>query len=203
LMMCHMVSAEKVAEQAKLFENYGADYINIADSAGAMLPNDAAERIRAVKAAVKIPVGFHAHNNLGLAIGNTLAAIEAGAQVADGSVRGLGGGAGNAQLEVLVGVLNKVGFKTGIDFYKIMDLAAELIDPILPRPQVISNDALAIGYAGAYSSFLLHAQRAGKKFGIDSRDILIELGKRKAVGGQEDLIIDVAIDLAKAKNQTI
>ena len=203
LMMCHMVSPEKVAEQAKLFESFGADYINVADSAGAMLPKDAADRIRAVKAAVSVPVGFHAHNNLGLAIGNVLAAIEAGADVVDGSVRGFGGGAGNAQLEVLVAVLKRLGYETGIDLYKIMDVAAELFDPILPRPQVVSNDALAIGYAGAYSSFLLHAQRAAEKFGVDSRDILIELGRRKVVGGQEDLIIDVAIDLAKAKGRAV
>jgi len=199
LMMSHMVSPEKVVEQAKLFEQYGADIVYVTDSAGAMLPDDVKARITAVKQAIALPIGFHAHNNLGLAIGNTLAAIEAGATIVDGTVRGFGGGAGNAQLEVLVAVLKRLGYETGIDLYKIMDVGEQLIDPILHRPQIVSNEALAIGYAGAYGSFLLHARRAAEKFGVDARDILIEMGRRKTVGGQEDLIIDVAIDLAKAK----
>jgi len=199
LMMSHMATPEKVAEQAKLFERYGADIVYVTDSAGAMLPDDVKVRIAAVKEAISLPVGFHAHNNLGLAIGNTLAAIEAGATIVDGTVRGFGGGAGNAQLEVLVAVLKRLGYETGIDLYKIMDVGEQLIDPILHRPQIVSNEALAIGYAGAYGSFLLHARRAAEKFGVDARDILIEMGRRKTVGGQEDLIIDVAIDLAKAK----
>ena len=196
LMMSHMASPEKVAEQAKLFESYGADMIYVTDSAGYMVPADVKARIEAVRAAVKLPVGFHAHNNLGLAIGNTLAAIEAGAESVDACLRGLGAGAGNAQLEVLVAVLTRLGYDTGIDLYKVMD-AGEILDPMMHRPQVISNDGLAIGYAGAYGSFLLHARRAAEKFGVDARDILIEMGRRKTVGGQEDLIIDVAIDLAK------
>jgi 4-hydroxy 2-oxovalerate aldolase len=199
LMMSHMAPVEKVVEQAKLMESYGSDIVYVTDSAGAMIPDDVKARISAVKAAVNIPVGFHAHNNLGLAIGNTLAAIDAGATVVDGTVRGLGAGAGNAQLEVLVAVLKKMGYDTGIDLYKIMDVGAEAIDPIMHRPQIISNEALAIGYAGAYGSFLLHARRAAEKFGVDARDILFELGRRKTVGGQEDLIIDVAIELSKKK----
>lgn len=198
LMMAHMASPEKVAEQAKLFESYGADMIYVTDSAGAMVPGDVAARIQAVKAAVKLPVGFHGHNNLGLAIGNTLAAIEAGAESVDACLRGLGAGAGNAQLEVLTAVLNKMGRETGIDLYKAMD-TGEVLDGIMHRPQIISNEALAIGYAGAYGSFMLHARRAAEKFGVDARDILLEMGRRKTVGGQEDIIIDVAIDLAKAK----
>lgn len=197
LMMSHMASVEKVVEQAKLMENYGADTVYVTDSAGAMVPNDVKMRISAVKEAINIPVGFHAHNNLGLAVGNTIAAIEAGATVVDGSVRGLGAGAGNTQLEALVAVLNKMGYDTGIDLYKLMDIGQNVIDPIMRRPQIISNDALAIGYAGAYGSFLLHARRAAEKFGVDSRDILLELGRLKTVGGQEDLIIDVAIELSK------
>ncbi len=198
LMMAHMASPGKVAEQAKLFESYGADMIYVTDSAGAMVPGDVVERIQAVKAAVKLPVGFHGHNNLGLAIGNTLAAIEAGAESVDACLRGLGAGAGNAQLEVLVAVLNKMNRQTGIDLYKAMDVGEEL-DALMHRPQIISNEALAIGYAGAYGSFMLHARRAAEKFGVDARDILIEMGRRKTVGGQEDIIIDVAIDLAKKK----
>jgi len=199
LMMSHMAPPEKIAEQAKLFESYGADVVYVTDSAGAMVPKEVKARITAVREAISLPIGFHAHNNLGLAVGNTLAAIEAGATVVDGTVRGLGAGAGNTQLEVLVAVLKRLGYETGIDLYSIMDVGEQLVDPILQRPQIISNAALAIGYAGAYGSFLLHAQRAAEKFGVDARDILIEMGRRKTVGGQEDLIIDVAIDLANAK----
>ncbi|WP_371375178.1 4-hydroxy-2-oxovalerate aldolase [Sporomusa aerivorans] len=199
LMMSHMAPPEKVAEQAKLFESYGADAVYVTDSAGAMVPGEVKARITAVREAIKLPIGFHAHNNLGLAVGNTLAAIEAGASIVDGTVRGLGAGAGNTQLEVLVAVLKRLGYESGIDLYSIMDVGEQLVEPIMQRPQVISNAALAIGYAGAYGSFLLHAQRAAEKFGVDARDILIEMGRRKTVGGQEDLIIDVAIDLAKTK----
>jgi 4-hydroxy-2-oxovalerate aldolase len=199
LMMSHMATPEKVVEQAKLFESYGADAVYVTDSAGAMVPGEVAERITAVREAIKLPIGFHAHNNLGLAVGNTLAAIEAGASIVDGTVRGLGAGAGNTQLEVLVAVLKRLGYETGIDLYSVMDAGEQLVDPVMQRPQIVSNAALAIGYAGAYGSFLLHSQRAAEKFGVDARDILIEMGRRKTVGGQEDLIIDVAIDLARAK----
>ena len=199
LMMSHMAPPEKIVEQAKKFESYGVDRINITDSAGAMLPSEIKIRIKSVLDAVSIPVGFHAHNNLGLAVGNTLAAIEAGASSVDGTVRGLGAGAGNAQLEVLIAALNKAGYETGVDFYKLMDLGKDIVDGLMDRPQIISNEALAIGYAGAYGSFMLHSRRAAEKFGVDARDILLELGRRKTVGGQEDLIIDVAIELAKKK----
>jgi 4-hydroxy-2-oxovalerate aldolase len=198
LMMAHMSPPAKVAEQAKLFAGYGADMIYVTDSAGAMVPDEVKARIGAVRDAVGLPVGFHAHNNLGLAIGNTLAAIDAGATCVDACLRGLGAAAGNAQLEVLVAVLKRLGYETGIDLYKVMD-AGEILDPMMHRPQVIANDALAIGYAGAYGSFLLHARRAAEKFGVDARDILIEMGRRKTVGGQEDLIIEVAIDLVNAR----
>ena len=203
LMMSHMASPEKIVEQAKKMESYGSDIIYVTDSAGAMVPDDVKARISAVKNVVAVPVGFHAHNNLGLAIGNTLAAIETGAEVVDGSVRGLGAGAGNAQLEVLVAVLAKMGYVTNVDLYKIMDVGEQLVEPLMHRPIVINNAALCIGYAGAYGSFLLHAYRAGEKFHVDPRDILIEMGRRKTVGGQEDMIIDVAIELAKQKGNTL
>jgi len=199
LMMVHMVPPEKVAEQALLFESYGADCVYVADSAGAMLPSDVKACIEAVVKRVKLPVGFHAHNNLGLAIANSLAALEAGATFLDATCRGLGAGAGNAQTEVLVGVLDKAGYETGINFYKIMDVAEELVEPIMQRPQVIRNASLMLGYAGVYSSFLLHTYRAAEKFGLDPRDILVELGRRKMVGGQEDMIIDVAYQLSQRK----
>jgi len=199
LMMSHMAPAEKLVEQAKLMESYGADTVYVVDSAGALLPNDVRERIRALKQSVSINIGFHAHNNLSLAMANSLAAIEEGATRIDGSVRCLGAGAGNTQTEVLVAVLERMGIKTGIDLYKMMDLAEEIVAPILQTPQEITRDSLVLGYAGVYSSFALHAKRAAAKFGIDSRDILVELGKRKVVGGQEDMIVDVAAEIARAK----
>lgn len=203
LMMSHMASPDKILEQAKLFESYGADRVYITDSAGAMLPSDVTARIQLVRQELSIPIGFHAHNNLGLAIGNTLAAIEAGATSVDGTVCGLGAGAGNAQLEALVAVLNKGNYTTDIDLYKLMDLGKDVVEKLMHRPQAINSDTLAIGYAGAYGSFLLHSRRAAEKFGVDARDILLELGRRKTVGGQEDMIIDVAIELAKNKGKIV
>lgn len=196
LMMSHMAPTEKLVEQAKLMESYGADTVYVVDSAGALLPHQVKERIRALKDSLKINVGFHAHNNLSLAMANTLVAIEEGATRIDGSIRCLGAGAGNTQTEVLVAVLDKLGIKTGIDIYKMMDIAEELVAPILEKPQEITKDSLVLGYAGVYSSFLLHAQKAAQRFGIDSRDILIELGNRKVVGGQEDMIMDVAAEIS-------
>lgn len=199
LMMSHMVPPEKVVEQAKQFESYGADYINLADSAGAMLPSDVTDRISAVINAVSVPVGFHAHNNMGMAMANSLAAARAGVSFLDGTCRGIGAGAGNTQTEILVGVLDKAGFETGVDFFKIMDVAEDIVEPIMHRPQVIRNAPLMLGYAGVYSSFLLHTYRAAEMFSLDPRDILIELGRRRMVGGQEDMIVDVAYQMTKGK----
>ena len=201
LMMSHMAPPEKILEQAKKFESYGADMVYVTDSAGAMLPTDITARIGLVCRELSIPVGFHAHNNLGLAIGNTFAAIQAGATSVDATVCGLGAGAGNSQLEALVAVLHKGGYTTGVDLYKLMDMSRDVVEKLMHRPQSINADTLAIGYAGAYGSFLLHSRRAAEKFGVDARDILMELGQRKTVGGQEDMIIDVAIELAKNKKQ--
>ena len=199
LMMSHLVSPQKVAEQAGLFESYGAELVYLMDSAGAMLPDDVTARVRATREALSIPVGFHAHNNLGLAIGNTLAAIQAGATYVDGCCRGLGAGAGNAQTEVLVAVLAKSSYETGVDLHKIMDAAQNIVGPIMQRPQVIDNTSLMLGYAGVYSSFLLHSVRAADRFGLDPLDIIVELGRRGMVGGQEDMIVDVAYQMAKAR----
>lgn len=203
LMMSHMAPTAKLVEQAKLMESYGADTVYVVDSAGALLPHQVSERIRALRENLSVNFGFHGHNNLSLAMANTLAAIEEGATRIDGSMRCLGAGAGNTQTEVLVAVLDKLGIHTGIDIYKMMDAAEELVAPILEKPQEITRDSLVLGYAGVYSSFLLHAQRAAKRFNIDSRDILIELGKQHIVGGQEDMIVDVAAEIAKQKNVTI
>jgi 4-hydroxy 2-oxovalerate aldolase len=199
LMMCHMQPPEKIVEQAKLFESYGADVVYVADSAGAMLPSDVRARIEAVQAALSIPVGFHAHASLGLAIANSLEAVDAGASFIDGTCRGLGAGAGNTQTEVLMGVLLKGGYDTGVDFYGLMDVAEDIVEPFMHRPQVIRSASLILGYAGVYSSFLLHTYRAAEKFQLDPRDILVELGRRGMVGGQEDMIIDVAYYLAQLK----
>lgn len=198
LMMAHMVDDEMLVSQAKLFESYGADAVYVTDSAGALLPAEVARKIRAVKAAVSVPVGHHSHNNLGLAVANSLAAVEAGADYIDACLKGLGAAAGNAQLEVLNAVLLKAGYETGIDLYKAMDAADEVVVPKMRRPQVIDRNSLSIGYAGTYGSFLLHAMRAAEKYKIDPRDILLEMGKRKAVGGQEDMILDVAYALSRA-----
>ena len=199
LMMAHMLSPEGIAEQAKKMESYGADYINLADSAGALLPEQVKERIEAVRAAVKIPVGFHAHNNLSLAVANSLAAIDAGASYIDATLRGLGAGAGNTQLEVLAGVLQRKGIDTGLDFYGLIDASEQAVSPIMLRPQVIDGGSLMLGYAGVYSSFLLHVYAAAEKFHLEPRDILVEIGKRKMIGGQEDLIVDVAYSLSPAE----
>jgi 4-hydroxy 2-oxovalerate aldolase len=197
LMMVHMATPEKIVEQAKIFEEAGADYINLADSAGYMTPQDIRVRIEALRAAVKLPIGFHAHNNLGLAIANSLAAVEAGASYIDATCRGLGAGAGNTQIEVFCAVMERLGYNTGINAFGLMDLAEEVVEPLMQRPQTIRTDSLLLGYAGVYSSFLLHTRRAAEKFGIAPRDILVELGRRRMVGGQEDMIVDVAYELSQ------
>ena len=199
LMMVSRGSPELVVEQAKIFVDAGADYINLADSAGYMTPDDVKARISALRAAIDLPIGFHAHANLGMAIANSLAAIECGADYIDGTCRGLGAGAGNAQLEVLCAVLKRSGWNIGTDMYKVMDVAEDIVEPLMHRPQMIRTDSMMLGYAGVYSSFLLHTRRAAEKFGIPARDILIELGRRGMVGGQEDMIVDVAYELSQKK----
>lgn len=197
LMMVHMSTPEQIAGEARKMESYGADYINLADSAGYLLPEGVKERIEAVRNAVQIPVGFHAHNNLGMAAANSLAAVRAGATYIDATLRGLGAGAGNTQMEVIAGVLKREGYDTGVDFYGLMDHAQNAVEPLMLRPQTIDNGSLMLGYAGVYSSFLLHVYNAAKKYDLEPRDILVELGRRKMVGGQEDMIIDVAYQLTK------
>ena len=201
LMLSHMVPPGKVLEQAKLMEGYGADVVYVVDSAGAMLPDDVRAKVGILKEHLSVEVGFHAHENLGLAIGNTLAAISEGATVVDGTLCGLGAGAGNTPTEVLVAVLDKLGYKTGVDLYKIMRAAEEIMRPRMPRPQVIDRASLALGYAGVYSSFLLHTYKAAERFKVDPLVILLELGKLKVVGGQEDMIVDVAYELSRSNRE--
>lgn len=202
LMMAHMRPPEVLAEQAALMESYGADCVYVVDSAGAMLPPDAAARVKALKEALTIEVGYHAHNNLGVAIGNTLAAIEAGADQVDGTLRGLGAGAGNAATELLVATMDKMGINPGINVFKLLDAAEFVVAPVMPFQPMPDRDSIAIGYAGVYSTFLLHAKRWGEKYGVDPLEILVELGRRQTVAGQEDWILDVTLELAKQKEQT-
>ncbi|MCV6591281.1 MAG: 4-hydroxy-2-oxovalerate aldolase [Marinobacterium sp.] len=201
LMMAHMVSPETLLEQAKLMESYGANCIYCTDSAGYMLPDEVTEKIGFLRSNLNAntEIGFHGHHNLGMGIANSLAAIEAGAARIDGSVAGLGAGAGNTPLEVFVAVLDRMGVNTGIDLYSIMDVAEDRVVPMMDQPIRVDRDALTLGYAGVYSSFLLFAQRAEAKYGIQARDILVELGRRGTVGGQEDMIEDLALTMAKEK----
>jgi 4-hydroxy-2-oxovalerate/4-hydroxy-2-oxohexanoate aldolase len=201
LMMAHMIEPPKLLEQAKLMESYGAETVYVTDSAGYMLPDDVTSRVGLLRERLlpETGVGFHGHHNMAMGIANSLAAIEAGANRIDGSCAGLGAGAGNTPLEVFVAVLNRLGVEHGVDFYKIADVAEDLVVKLMDQPVRIDRDALILGYAGVYSSFLLFAQRAAEKYGLSSRDILVELGRRKTVGGQEDMIEDLALDMAKAK----
>jgi 4-hydroxy-2-oxovalerate/4-hydroxy-2-oxohexanoate aldolase len=200
LMMAHMVEPEQLLEQAKLMESYGANTIYCTDSAGYLLPDGVTARISTLRQglAQETELGFHGHHNLSMGVANSLAAIAAGARRIDGSAAGLGAGAGNTPMEVFVAVLDRMGAVHGVDLYKIMDVAEDLVVPMLDQPVRIDRDALILGYAGVYSSFLLFAQRAAAKYGISSRDILVELGRRKTIGGQEDMIEDVALELANA-----
>ncbi|ABZ76647.1 pyruvate carboxyltransferase [Shewanella halifaxensis HAW-EB4] len=199
LMMAHMVSPEKLLEQAKLMESYGANCIYCTDSAGYMLPGDVTSHIERLRGELKsdTQIGFHGHHNMGMSIANSLAAIEAGAERIDGSVAGLGAGAGNTPLEVFVAVLERMQVHHGVNLYDIMDVAEDLVTPMMDQPIRIDRDALTLGYAGVYSSFLLFAQRAEKKYGVPARDILLELGRRGTVGGQEDMIDDTAMNMAR------
>ncbi|MGI9277321.1 MAG: 4-hydroxy-2-oxovalerate aldolase [Endozoicomonas sp.] len=201
LMMAHMVSPEKILEQARLMERYGANCLYVTDSAGYMLPDEVTEKIGLLRSELNgnTEIGFHGHHNLAMGVANSLAAIEAGADRIDGSVAGLGAGAGNTPLEVFVAVLDRMGVESGVDLYKIMDVAEDLVVPIMDQPIRLDRDALTLGYAGVYSSFLLFAKRAEAKYGIQARDILVELGRRGTVGGQEDMIEDLALTMAKEK----
>lgn len=200
LMMAHMVSGEKLLEQAKLMESYGANCVYCTDSAGYMLPNEVTEKITMLRNELKpeTEIGFHGHHNLGMGVANSITAIAAGASRIDGSAAGLGAGAGNTPLEVLVAVLHRMGVDDNVDLYKIMDVAEDLVVPMMDHPIRVDRDALTLGYAGVYSSFLLFAKRAEAKYGVTARDILVELGRRGTVGGQEDMIEDLALTMSKS-----
>ena len=201
LMMAHMASPAKLAEQARLMESYGANCVYVTDSAGHMLPEDVRERVAAVRAALRpgTELGFHGHHNLAMGVANSIAAIAAGAQRIDAAAAGLGAGAGNTPMEVLVAVCDRMGIRTGVDVFGIQDVAEDLVVPIMDQPVRIDRDSLTLGYAGVYSSFLLFAKRAEARYGVPAREILVELGRRGMVGGQEDMIEDTAITLARGR----
>lgn len=201
LMMSHMASKELLLDEALKMQTYGAEGIIIMDSAGAYLPYDVTERIAYLVAHLKVPVGFHAHNNLGMSIANSIAAIEAGAKIIDASACGFGAGAGNAQLEVLIAVLGKMGYETGIDLYKILDAAEVVEEKIMEVLPSIKGISIVSGLAGVFSGFSKHVMRVSKEYNVDPRDVFFELGKRKVVAGQEDMIVEVALQLSNKQNR--
>jgi 4-hydroxy 2-oxovalerate aldolase len=192
LMMTHMVSKEVLAEECYKSQTYGSDGIILMDSAGSYFSSDVSEKISYLIKSLKIPVGFHAHNNLGLAVSNSIQAVKSGATIIDGCSRGFGAGAGNSQLEIIIAILNKLGYDTGVDLYKMLDAADIIEEEFNQKMSCIKSTSIISGLAGVFSGFITHVDRISKQYGVDARDVFFELGKRKAVAGQEDLIIDVA-----------
>jgi 4-hydroxy-2-oxovalerate/4-hydroxy-2-oxohexanoate aldolase len=203
LMMAHMAQPQKILEQARLMESYGANCLYVTDSAGYMLPDDVTARFTLLREQLRpeTELGFHGHHNLSMGVANSLAAIAAGARRIDCACGGMGAGAGNTPLEVFIAVCNRMGVETGVDLFKVSDVAEDLVTPILDAPVRIDRNSLILGYAGVYSSFLLFARRAEAKYGVPAREILLELGRRKLVGGQEDMIEDAAITMARQRQR--
>lgn len=201
LMMAHMTDVETLVEQALLMELYGATTVYCVDSAGYMLPDDVTARITALREVLQAEteIGFHGHHNLGMGVANSLAAIASGANRIDGSAAGFGAGAGNTPLEVFAAVCERMGIETGVDTFKLMDVAEERVLPMMANPPRADRDALTLGFAGVYSTFLYNAKEFATKYGVPARDILVELGRKRMIGGQEDMIEDTALTMAKER----
>ncbi|RSM90632.1 4-hydroxy-2-oxovalerate aldolase [Kibdelosporangium aridum] len=200
LMLSHMIEPSALAKQARIMADAGCQCVYVVDSAGALVPDGVTDRVRALidELGDDAEVGVHAHQNLSLGVANSLAAYTAGARQVDGTLCALGAGAGNAPIEVLAAVFDKVGIQTGVDVPALLAAAEEVVLPFIPRRPWAGRNAIVQGYAGVYSSFLLHAERAAERYGVAAHEILQRVGEARYVGGQEDMIIDIALDLAEA-----